>query len=78
MIEKKTVKIAAAKGRPMLTWVGKRPLAHVNAFPAQHVETFAPGGPAYKATGQTGPRPIRAAACSFTATTRKSCPKRRS
>ena len=24
----------------MLTWVGKRPLSHVTAFPAQHVETF--------------------------------------
>ncbi len=38
------VKITAAKGRPMLTWVGKRPLSHVTAFPAQHVETYsAPG-----------------------------------
>lgn len=36
------VKISAAKGRPMLTWVGKRPLAHVTAFPAQHIETYAP------------------------------------
>jgi adenine-specific DNA-methyltransferase len=36
------VKVTAAKGRPMLTWVGKRPLRHVKAFPAQHVETFAP------------------------------------
>jgi DNA modification methylase len=36
------VKITAAKGRPMLTWVGKRPLRHVIAFPAQHVETFPP------------------------------------
>ncbi len=26
----------------MLTWVGKRPLAHVVAFPAQHVESFDP------------------------------------
>ncbi len=42
MSEKKEVKITAAKGRPMLTWVGKRPLRHVTAFPAQHVETFAP------------------------------------
>lgn len=42
MSEKKTIKITAAKGRPMLTWVGKRPLAHVTAFPAQHVETFSP------------------------------------
>lgn len=36
------VKISAAKGRPMLTWIGKRPLAHVTAFPAQHIETYAP------------------------------------
>ena len=42
MSEKKTVKISTAKGRPMLTWVGKRPLAHVIAFYAQHVDTFAP------------------------------------
>jgi DNA modification methylase len=26
----------------MLTWVGKRPLRHVVAFPSQHVETFDP------------------------------------
>lgn len=36
--KKTEVKITAAKGRPMLTWVGKRPLSHVVAFPAQHVE----------------------------------------
>jgi len=41
MSEKKEIKIGAAKGRPMLTWVGKRPLRSVTAFPAQHVETFA-------------------------------------
>jgi len=28
----------------MLTWVGKRPLSHVTAFPAQHIETFDPAG----------------------------------
>ena len=38
------VKITAAKGRPMLTWVGKRPLSYVTAFPAQHVEAFDPTG----------------------------------
>ncbi|MFN2544809.1 MAG: site-specific DNA-methyltransferase, partial [Actinomycetota bacterium] len=38
------MKVTAAKGRPMLTWVGKRPLSHVTAFPAQHVETFDPTG----------------------------------
>jgi len=39
-----TVKVKAAKGRPMLVWVGKRPLSQVTAFPAQHVETFDPTG----------------------------------
>ncbi len=36
------VKITPAKGRPMLNWVGKRPLTGVTAFPAQHIETFDP------------------------------------
>jgi hypothetical protein len=36
------VEIKPAKGRPMLTWVGKRPLRHVTAFPAQLVEVFEP------------------------------------
>src|SRR3970040_715920 len=48
---RKEVAIAAAKGRPMLTWVGKRPLRHVVAFPAQHVETFDPTGDAVKRGG---------------------------
>jgi len=38
------VKISSAKGRPMLNWVGKRPLKVVPALPAQHVETFDPSG----------------------------------
>jgi hypothetical protein len=42
MREKQTVPIAEAKGRPMLHWVGKRPLDHVTAFPAQLVERFDP------------------------------------
>ena len=33
-----SVKVAAAKGRPMLMWVGKRPLNQVTAFPPQLVE----------------------------------------
>jgi DNA modification methylase len=37
---KAQVKITAAKGRPMLTWVGKHPLSHLPAFPAQLVERF--------------------------------------
>jgi DNA modification methylase len=35
----------------MLTWVGKRPLRHVIAFPAQLVETFDPSGDAAKRAG---------------------------
>ena len=42
--KKVEVKITAAKGRPMLTWVGKRPLSYVTAFPAQYVEVFDPAG----------------------------------
>lgn len=45
------VKITAAKGRPMLTWVGKHPLSRVTAFPAQHVETFDPAGDAATRNG---------------------------
>ena len=40
--EKRTVSITAAKGRPMLTWVGKRSLEQITPFPAQQVETFSP------------------------------------
>ena len=36
----------------MLTWVGKRPLRHVTAFPAQHVETFDPTGDTARRTGE--------------------------
>lgn len=42
--KKVEVKITSAKGRPMLTWVGKRPLSYVTSFPAQHVEAFDPTG----------------------------------
>lgn len=36
------VVIAPAKGRPMLSWIGKRPLTALPALPAQHVETYDP------------------------------------
>ncbi len=39
------VRITQAKGRPMLSWVGKRPLREVRSFPAQLVERFAPEAP---------------------------------
>jgi adenine-specific DNA-methyltransferase len=40
MPEGTKVEIKPAKGRPMLTWVGKKPLRHATAYPAQLVETF--------------------------------------
>ena len=48
----KPVAITKAKGRPMLTWVGKRPLTQVTAFPAQHVETYDPTGDAANRAGE--------------------------
>ena len=50
------VSISKARGRPMLTWVGKRPLGRVTAFPAQNIERFAVGG-----DGATGSVPNAAA-----------------
>lgn len=44
MSQKKKVSIAEAKGRPMLSWVGKRALTHVPAFPGQHIESFDAAG----------------------------------
>jgi len=38
----KTIKITPAKGRPMLNWVGKKPLDYVKGFPAQLIEIFDP------------------------------------
>lgn len=40
MSEKKEMKIAEVKGRPMLHWIGKQPLETVKSFPSQLVETF--------------------------------------
>ena len=34
------IKITPATGRPMLQWVGKKPLDYVKGFPAQLIETF--------------------------------------
>lgn len=38
--KQKEIKIGKAKGRPMLSWVGKRPLTSVKAYPAQHIESY--------------------------------------
>ena len=56
MPEGKKIEIKPAKGRPMLTWVGKRPLSHVTAFPAQHVETFSPSHSELRTLGQLAQR----------------------
>jgi DNA modification methylase len=37
------VQIKPAKGRPMLTWVGKRPLRNIIAYPAQLIEIYGTG-----------------------------------
>ena len=34
------VTVGRAKGRPMLSWVGKKPLGRIIAFPAQYIERF--------------------------------------
>jgi hypothetical protein len=34
------ITVSRARGRPMLSWVGKKPLGRVTAFPAQPVESF--------------------------------------
>lgn len=45
------VKLTPAKGRPMLQWVGKKPLSRVTAFPAQFVESYDPAGELKTKTG---------------------------
>jgi adenine-specific DNA-methyltransferase len=54
MTKQSNVKIAEAKGRPMLHWVGKRPLDHVTAFPAQLVERFDPVADPANPAGEGG------------------------
>lgn len=40
MAKDQTIKVGKAKGRPMLTWVGKKALTKIRAYPAQKVESF--------------------------------------
>jgi DNA modification methylase len=42
MNKENKIKVTPAKGRPMLNWVGKRPLDYVKGFPAQLMEVFDP------------------------------------
>jgi len=44
VVKPKEITIKGTKGRPMLTWVGKRPLRNVPVFPAQEIERFTPEG----------------------------------
>ena len=48
------VEIKPAKGRPMLTWVGKKPQRHAIAYPAQLVETFSTHPPSPRGRGSRG------------------------
>jgi DNA modification methylase len=41
-LKQQGTKITLAKGRPMLHWVGKKPLEFIKSFPAQLVEVFDP------------------------------------
>lgn len=52
----RTVTVAKAKGRPMLTWVGKKPLARLTAYPAQAIERFDAPMPAGGASGPSSAR----------------------
>jgi len=49
----KKIKITPAKGRPMLHWVGKKPLDYVKSFPAQLIEVFNPEGKAWQIENPT-------------------------
>jgi len=49
----KKIKIKPAKGRPMLHWVGKKPLDYIKSFPAQLVEVFDPTGKAKQTENPT-------------------------
>ena len=57
-MKKKTLKITPVKGRPMLHWVGKKPLDTVQHFPAQLCETVGvespPAEPSYDAFVESG------------------------
>ena len=57
-MQKKTLKITPVKGRPMLHWVGKKPLDTVQHFPAQLCETVGvenpPAEPSYDAFVESG------------------------
>ncbi|MDH4239560.1 MAG: site-specific DNA-methyltransferase [Phycisphaerae bacterium] len=50
-MENEKIEIKQASGRPMLTWVGKRPLRYVTVFPAQRIESFKPANDAEKRIG---------------------------
>ncbi|MBQ0936176.1 site-specific DNA-methyltransferase [Ideonella paludis] len=52
----RTVTVAKAKGRPMLTWVGKKPLARLTAYPAQAIERFDAPTPAGVGPGSSSAR----------------------
>ncbi len=56
-MSKDTLKISKAKGCPVLTWVGKRPLTRVEAFAAQLFESFEVPTPTLPTRGEGEPVP---------------------
>lgn len=62
------IAVAKARGRPMLTWVGKKPLARVTACPAQGIERL--DALSDQTGGQSLPCPM-----SIGATGRRTCRK---
>jgi DNA modification methylase len=54
MPETTKIEIKPAKGRPMLTWVGKKPLRHAIAYPAQLIESFNLPSPRGRGAGGEG------------------------
>jgi hypothetical protein len=60
------VEIKPAKGRPMLIWVGKKPLRHAIAYPAQLVETFnSPVGSIHESSLRDWPKDLPQAGLLF-------------
>ncbi|WP_396267994.1 site-specific DNA-methyltransferase [Ideonella sp.] len=54
----RTLTVAKAKGRPMLTWVGKKPLGRLTAYPAQAIERFEAAPPAgHSSSNSSSPAP---------------------
>ena len=66
------MQITPVKGRPMLHWIGKRPVDRLNHYPAQLIETYNVGPPPLMSRNTKIFQRVRTSF--FTAITRKSSP----